>query len=215
MNEQGVFGMPWSGREYTGQMNVSFVQLVSFNTTISHYYGLYEIKFEGVSDYIWDAVLLRTPYMRIWLNKIKQLAYNQINPFRLKRVQVLELLVERHLENGGQAVSSWEIMEELYSIRWFGHPKGEAAHKRLQLFMSSLVATGEIVEDESPFCFRVKGKALDTLSSFELEERRYKEMLSLQKKMTFLTVVIALATILTVDQTPLIWSFFKGLMGQH
>ena len=40
-------------------------------------------------------------------------------------------------------------------------------------------------------------------------------MLSLQKKMTFLTVVIALATILTVDQTPLIWSFFKGLMGQH
>ena len=191
VDEIGVTGRLWTGKAYDKKKTVSFEDLNSFKISITHYYGLCTITFDGIFDYLIKNIL-RIPYIRIWVNGVEQFVYNQTKLFRFERMQILNLLIEDHIENDENEMTSWNIMTAIHSIKWSGHPKGEQAHKRLRLFLDSLVETGEIKETDM-FCYQVKGKAIDTLACFELEERRYKENLSLKWIMilfTFLMVII-------------------------
>ena len=202
VDDIGVIGRLWTGQEYDKKGTISFEDLNDFKIFITHYYGLCELRSDGIFDYL-ISKMLPILYIRIWINyildKLNQLAYNQTNPFILERMQVLEFLIENHIENDGKEINSWKIMKDLYSIQWHEHPKGEQVHKRLLLFLDSLVETGEIKEKkDAPYHYQVKGKAMATLACFELEERRYKESLSLKKTMNILTAFIVILTFFTV-----------------
>lgn len=193
VDEIGVTGRLWTGQKCDKKGAISFKNLNNFKISINHYYGLNQIKFDGIFDYIIGKIL-RRPYVWIWINsgikKLKQFVYNQTDPFRFEKMQILKFLVENHLENDERKMTSWNIMEGICSTKWFGHPKGEQAHKRLLLFLDSLAETCEIKKIN--LVYKVKGKAIDTLARFALEERRHQENISLKRIMVVLTLFIVI-----------------------
>lgn len=210
----GVRGSQWSeiDHRYNTQTDISFSEIKRYNLVICHFYGLAELKFDGIFDYIRQK-LFPSAYIKLWWSDVQQIVFNSRKLFRAKRIKILELMINRHIESGGNSISSWDIMNDLHSLRWYQHPQGTVEHDRLQLFLTSLVETGDIEKDEAlPFHFKVKGLALKTLSDFTAEEERHRQSLSLQQKMKFLSWILAisalltvLATAMTVTQESLLW----------
>ena len=67
------------------------------------------------------------------------------------------------------------------------HPSFDILHKKLDLYLESLVESGELkkVNDE----FVVTGNAISTIEKYEEEERRHTEAVKLQRKMFWLTII--------------------------
>ncbi len=82
-----------------------------------------------------------------------------------------------------------DILTHLYSMRWVAHPDSDSLETRIQLFVDSFVESGEISQIDS--CnYSVTGKAINTLSQYEEQERRHVENKKLQKRMLCLTLAI-------------------------
>lgn len=71
-------------------------------------------------------------------------------------------------------------MTKLYSIKWVLHPEGDQQQEKLELYLDSLVKSGdlELINDE----YVVTGNAIRTIKKFEEEERRHVENVKMQKK---------------------------------
>lgn len=83
-------------------------------------------------------------------------------------------------------------MVDLYSIKWVLHPYGDAQHKKVKFYLDSLVPSGEL--DEIDYKYSVAGDALRTIEEYEEEERKHTETVKMQRRMFWLTLVIALLT---------------------
>lgn len=200
ITESGLDGLKWSetDHQYKEKAHVSFCKLKEYKLIIIHYYGLATIKFDGLFDYLIKGKS-QWIYFKIWWNGVQQELYNRRKNFSLKRIDILQIIVEMHLEKNGNAVSSWEVMNKLHSTRWLNHPQSDTEHDRLRFFLDSLVETQDIEQDNTvPFYYKAKGKALKTLSDFSLDEERHEQSILLQKKMAFLTWIVAFSAFLTV-----------------
>jgi len=80
-------------------------------------------------------------------------------------------------------------MTKLYSINWILHPKGNEVETKLDLYLDSLVDTGEISKPNTEYV--VNGKAINTIEAYEQAERRHQDNVKSQKRMILLTFILA------------------------
>ncbi|EBF4864650.1 hypothetical protein A0Q32_17275 [Salmonella enterica] len=92
-------------------------------------------------------------------------------------------------------MSANELLTNMYTMLWYTHPKSSEYKKMLQLNLDSLVITGDLVKVGNNY--KVTGKAIDTITKYELEENRYDQQLVTQKITGWLTFAIVLLTLLT------------------
>ncbi|MCB2168872.1 MAG: hypothetical protein KQI78_14525 [Deltaproteobacteria bacterium] len=80
-------------------------------------------------------------------------------------------------------------MNKLYSMKWILHPRGEQEHNKLELYLKSLVDSGDLREINQEYV--VTGKAITTIQNYEEEERLHVENVKLQRKMFWVTLILA------------------------
>ena len=83
-------------------------------------------------------------------------------------------------------------MTGLYSIKWVLHPERESQHARLRFYLDSLVSTGELTSLNGDY--ELTGKALQTIETYEEQERKHTESVKAQRANAWLTAAIVFLT---------------------
>ena len=96
-------------------------------------------------------------------------------------------MMDDQLDRTNDGINSLDLMTKIYSMRLFLHPSWEVQHKKMVLYLESLVSSGELskINDE----YVVTGKTISTIEKYEEDERRHTEAVKLQKKMFWLAII--------------------------
>lgn len=165
---------------------------------IRHYYRWATIEYKGIVDYLVTG-LTRFVHLKYWAWYFREwLAKSVFNRRQLiarDRYELLKILVDRHVSMKEDEFESLQLMTDLYSFRWYGHPEGMAQYRAFELHLDSLVESGELKKSHKG-TYSVTGVAIKSLREDEYAERRHKDSLSVQRKMFWITVLLVLTSII-------------------
>lgn len=185
----------WDGSRYAIKREASLNEVNLSNLRITHYYGLSEVRYEGVFDYLVNRIT-GWPYLKIRvvqvLDRISQYFFNKKKLYTKQRMDLLKFLVARALD-GKTDNDPLDLMTGLYTMRWYLHPQGERQQQKVEFYLDSLVETGELKYVNHRYV--VTGKALKTIEEYEEQERRHTENVKMQWRMMWLTLAVALAAV--------------------
>lgn len=176
-------GLRWNGRAYSDSETLPLSELEAGRLNITHYYGLSEIIYESIFDVAWNY-FTKLVYIKIgiyrYFDSTYQYFFNKRKLITKKRMELLRLMMDDQLDRTHDGISSLDLMTKIYSMRMFLHPSWEMQHRKVNLFLESLVRSGELsrVNDE----YVVTGGAISTIEKYEEEERRHTEAVKVQKK---------------------------------
>ncbi|WP_186151553.1 hypothetical protein [Burkholderia gladioli] len=89
--------------------------------------------------------------------------------------------------------TDFSVMTRLYGSRWIHHPLKSQRRAYYGLLLDSLFAEGLLARDQHQYA--LAPKALAALSEFEDEERRHIDNKKIQRRVFWLTVITAVATV--------------------
>jgi len=195
--EKGLLtGLRWNGKRYAEEHSISIDDLNDGNLRITHYYGLSEVIYSSVYDLAWNY-LSKVVYLRIqlyrYISSAHQYFFNKKKLVTKKRMALIQFMMNDQLDRENNGIDIIDLMTKLYSIKWVLHPSANEQQNRLELYLDSLVESGELRKVNTKYV--VTGKAISTIEKYEEEERRHTEAVKLQKKMVALTILIAFVAI--------------------
>jgi len=189
----------WDGSCYQIERRSRFNDFRLSDFRITHYYGLDTIEFNGIIDYVLNRIS-RWPYIKIhvyrFFDGFSQYVFNKKKFYTKQRMELLKFLVGRALD-GQIEHNPIDLMTGLYSLRWFLHPQGIEQQRRVEFYLDSLVASGELKRDS--YNYVVTGLALRTIEAYEEQERKHTENVKMQWRMFWLTVAVAAATVVQAE----------------
>ncbi|MGD1452537.1 hypothetical protein [Vibrio harveyi] len=192
-----VKGLKWTDGSYSQEHEFTLDELCNEKIRITHYFGLTEIFFSNIYDYCFNHVS-RFVYLKVrarnYLESAHQYFFNKRKLVTKKRMELLKFMMNDQLDREYGSISVLDLMTKLYTINWVLHPSADEQQSKLQLYLDSLVESGDLTEYNN-IDYTVTGKALITLERYEEEERRHTEAVKLQKKMVYLTVLLAIVAI--------------------
>lgn len=182
----------WSGNTHAGEARHPFSEFHNRQYKIKHYYGPDTIYYEGLSDYA-RGYYLKIPYAIIHLRRALERAgtflYNRRRLVLKQRLDLLTFMIEQAAE-GKDSFSSLDLMTDMHSIRWVAHPNGESVRSRLELYLDSLVDTGELTKNGIDY--RITGHALKLVEERSEQERRHRQGIKIQWFIAGLTLAAVL-----------------------
>lgn len=134
-------------------------------------------------------------------DSIDQFFFNR-RDFTLKeRTKVLDFLVRKYVENPNETFGVFDLVESLHGRRWSYHPNSYGLRANAGLMLESLHKSGELelVENSLPHVlamYKLTGKALTTLETYEREAIRHEQMLSQSRHMVCLTFALIIVGII-------------------
>jgi hypothetical protein len=207
-------GLRWNGRSYADDASISMSDAESGTLRVTHYYGLATIPYESVYGLAWNYVT-RLVYLRIrvrrYIESTYQYVFNKKKVVTKNRMDLLQLMMDDQLDRTHDGIASLDLMIKLYSMRMLLHPSFDLQHKKLVLYLDSLVSSGELKEVNDQYI--VTGKALATIERLEEEERRHGEAVKVQRGLLCLTFILAIAGIVQagVVKLPTLIDVGRGL----
>lgn len=199
--DDNLEGLAFNGKKFEAPLSLSLNELLGYEVKITHYYGLDEVRYDGVWDYYIEHSI-RLPYIRLGIKRFfgwVSLTIFKHKPLtRMKRILLLRHLIDRHIDTdeGDSSFSIWDLMQELYSFKWLNHPRGDKEQRLIELYLHSFVETGDLTKKGTVFA--INAKALDTLGRYEDEERRHEASNRIQRRIAILTFVLAFSAIATL-----------------
>ena len=185
----------WDGSSYTTPVEHPLATFQLRDFRITHYYGLYEVRYDGLVDFLIGCVTA-WPYVKIHIVptfvQLDQYLFNKKKLVSKARNDLLKLLVDEALE-GRTEHESLDLMTALYSIKWYSHPAGGAVHDRLEFYLDSLVETGELKKVNHRYV--VTGHALRAIEEYEEQERKHTENVKMQWRTFWLALAVAALTV--------------------
>jgi hypothetical protein len=189
-------GLKWNGNSYADSATIPISELDSGAINITHYYGQSEIVYDSIYDVAWSYVT-RLAYLKIHiyrhLDSSYQYFFNKRKLVTKRRMELLRLMMDDQLDRTHDGITSLDLMTKIYSMRMFLHPSLEVQHRKTDLYLDSLVSSGELrkINDE----YVVTGIAISTIEKYEEDERRHTEAVKLQKKIFWLTIITVIFAI--------------------
>lgn len=191
----------WNGKTHAGESPYPISQFKDEQFKIKHYYGPSTIFYDSLSDYA-RGYYLKFPYAVIHIRRTLEHAgslwYNRRTLVRVQRLELLTFMIEQAAE-GKNSFNSLDLMTDMRTTRWITHPNGESVHSRLELYLKSLVDTGELKKANGEFW--ITGYALSLVEERSEQERKHKQSIKIQWLIALLAFVTA---VLTVVQAGLI-----------
>ena len=184
-------GLRWDGSSYSDEHFVPLEDIGSHELRITHYYGLATITYDSIFDFAFHHVT-RLEYLKIrvvrYLEATHQYFFNKRKLVTKKRMVLLEFMMNDQLDREHNGIGIIDLLTKLYSINWVLHPSADEQQQKLELYLESLVESGELRNINHEYV--VTGKAIGTLERYEEEERRHSEAVKLQRKMVSLTILL-------------------------
>ncbi len=197
-----IRGLKYDGNSYSEDTSISISDLKDGTLRITHYYGLSEITYDSIFDvafqYVTKFIYIKIRIYR-YIDKTFQYFFNKRKLVSKRRMDLLRFMMDDQLDRTHKGIGSLDLLSKLFSMRLFLHPSFDVQHEKLELYLDSLVASGEIEKVNNEYV--VTGKAISTLEKYEEEERRHTEAVKLQRKMFWLAII---ALIFAVVQTGVI-----------
>lgn len=185
----------WDGSSYSIECSFPLANFRPNDFTVTHYYGLSQIRFTGILDYAVNRTFCY-PYAKIWavrfLSRLDQYIFNKKKLISKERKGLLKVLVNEALD-GRTEHETLDLMTALYSIKWFAHPHGEDAQQQLEFYLESLVETGELRKVN--YKYVVSGYALRAIEEYEEQERKHTENVKIQRRTFWVAVAVAALTV--------------------
>lgn len=185
----------WNGDTHAGETRYPISQFKDNQFKIKHYYGPSTVYYDSLSDYA-RGYYLQIPYVFIHLRRSLERAgtffYNRRRIVLGQRLELLTFMIEQAAE-GKNCFDSLDLMTDMHTIRWITHPNGESVQKRLELYLDSLVDTGELKKVNGDYC--LTGHALSLVEERSEQERKHKQSIKIQWLIAILAFVTALLTI--------------------
>jgi len=185
----------WNGDTHVGESRHPISQFQDQQFQIKHYFGPSTIYYDGLSDYA-RGYYLRTPYalirVRRSLERAGTLLYNRRRIVLGQRLELLTFMIEQAAE-GKSSFNSLDLMTDMHTVRWITHPNGESVRNRLDLYLNSLVDTGELKKANGDYW--LTGHALSLVEERAEQERKHKQGIKIQWLIAILAFVTALLTI--------------------
>ena len=189
-------GLKWNGSSYADSATISISEINSGSLNITHYYGLSEVTYDSIYDVAWNYVT-RLIYIKIhihrYIDTTFQYFFNKKKLVTKKRMELLRFMMDDQLNRTHDGIGSLDLMTKIYSTRLFLHPSRDMQFKKSDLYLDSLVSSGELEKINDKYV--VTGKAISTIEKYEEEERRHTEAVKLQRKMFWLTLIAVLFAI--------------------
>lgn len=191
----------WNGITHAGESRHSINEFRGRQYTIKHYYGPDTIYYDGLNDYAL-GYYFKIPYafiqLRRSLEKAGTFLYNRRRLVLKQRLDLLTFMIEQAAE-GKNTFSSLDLMTDMHSIRWVTHPHGESVRGRLDLYLESLMDTGELTKMGNGYC--LTGCAFKLVEERSEQERRHRQGIKIQ---WFIAVLTLAAFVLALVQAGLI-----------
>jgi hypothetical protein len=197
----------WDGTTHAGETRYPLSQFSDHQYQIKHYYGPSTVYFNSLSDYA-RGYYLRLPYALIQIRRGLEHAgtflYNRRRIVLGQRLDLLTFMIEQAAE-GKTSFSSLDLMTDMHTIRWITHPSGESARSRLELYLDSLVDTGELAKTSRDY--RLTGYALRLVEERSEQERKHRQGIRIQwliAALTLATVILAIFQAGLIELNPLL-----------
>jgi hypothetical protein len=195
VNKFGYEGDHWAVDRFAYKASVPFHLGDGLNLIIEHYHGLVTHSYNGILDFVLHEFTwfykVKTAYV-LWKKALPQFFFDRKNLQLPNRMKILENIIEKQASEPKQPFSSHAMMTYLYSTRWSLHPKKENLRKKLELYLESFVASGEIEKVKNKDEYVITGKAIATLEKYQIETKRAKDAKKAQFWMLVLTLLLAI-----------------------
>ncbi len=188
----------WDGKSFSTEEETRLQNLLNGEVEIIHYVGLYKMPYRTAWDFVWRQY---TGVDRIrvgvyWGWRVStQFLFNRRNLRSEKLLRILRLLVLRRLSGDVEGVTTYDVMTELYSTRWWDHPASKARKAGIEFQLEALVSSGDLEKLKNGISYKAAPKALRTLEEIDEQERRHTEASRLQIWLVILTLIMALAAV--------------------
>lgn len=190
--KQTLTGLKWDGNLYANEHSLGLSELENGKLKVIHFYGLQEVTYYSIYDIVWNYIT-KYVYLKIYLyqhiNSAHQYFFNKRKLVTKKRMKLIQFMMDDQLDRTHEGITSLDLMTKLYSINWVLHPSRDEQEKKLELYLDSLVTSEDLRKVNHEYV--VTGKAISTIEKYEEEERRHVEAVKLQRKMVYLTIILA------------------------
>ncbi|CAN0606502.1 unnamed protein product, partial [Ectocarpus sp. 12 AP-2014] len=159
---------------------IKFSDLNDWELRTYRFYGGGRDEYNGVREFWWSEITLKALRGAL-LGSISQSVFNTMFRFRSDRMEVLRKIVELDIEDAKKGTSiihiskpksTIQLQSEFFGNRIYGHPAYSEISARFRLVIESLAASGDLNSGKAHE-YSLSGKALATLSEYELDERRH------------------------------------------
>lgn len=193
-------GLAWDGHSYANEQRLDLPQIEDFEFRVTHYYGLSEVRYTSIYDVAWNYST-RFVYIKIQIHRaissIDQYFFNKKKLVTKRRMELIQFMLDDQMNRSHDGIGIIDLMTKLYSIKWVLHPSADDQQKKLEIYLDSLVESGELRKVNYEYV--VTGKAISTLERYEEEERRHIEAVKLQRRMVILTLILVVVGLLQAD----------------
>ncbi|UVO54542.1 hypothetical protein [Sphingomonas sp. SUN039] len=175
---------------------ISLSELSAMPVRIHQYMGELEIVYSSPVEFIWHY-WFRIPQCKLLIERTLSLIYSRKLLLRSDQIDVLQTFIDQFTgQEGGKTVM--ELMEDTYGLRWAMHPRGMAMYRYNKLLLDSLRDSGELTSENGRYI--ATPKAVSKVIQYELEDRRHRDSVAEQKRMAWLTIVLAIIGAVQVYQ---------------
>lgn len=202
IDEERIYGLVWDGNRFAEPTDFAISDIDSWSIDIDRYYGNNILRHHGPLGYILSE-FFRQPQFLYLISKLRQKLFNYQTRFRHDRIDLLSKIIELHLskaekENGllftARSLSVIGLITEVYGSRVYAHPHFKRESARFRLLIDSLAETGDL-EKTNSHEFKLNAKAIASISSYEMEERRHRDSIRQNWILVIFTIVMATAAV--------------------
>jgi len=187
--------LEFDGNRYSIESTKEFSELLPYKFEFTHYHGLCTTTYFGWLDLAIGRIF-RLPYIKaklyVWYHNFAQGLYNRRKLVTKQRIDLLKIILDAQV-NGHDKLSSLSVMSLIHTDRWYGHPNQEDEHHRIEFYLEKLVETNDLVRNGIDY--QISGQGVAAIEIYEEQERQHSENISSQRRMFWLTIVIALLTL--------------------
>lgn len=186
--------LKYNGNKYQDDITINIEDIDNLEPEIIHYYGLYQITYFGIYDYLLERY---TYYLRLKINSIKfldfisQYLFNRRSLETKQRIDFIRLLAKRFV-GVNDGFSYVDVMIAMHSNRSFLHPQYHDETKRVQSYLDGFVDTGELKLIN--YQYHLTGFAYQAIDTYEEQDRKHKAAIRAQYLIIALTVILAILT---------------------
>ncbi len=130
--------------------------------------------------------------LSIMRDKMAQFLFNRRDLALKEKINVLDVLVEKYIENSSVSFSEENLLDIIHSPRWSRHPDSAKQLAYARIILNSLIESGELQEDKdtlsAEYLYKLTGKALTTLETYNREKKRHDQI----RNLTFALVVVGI-----------------------
>lgn len=210
-NGAGYKALIWRGEQDVIEktLTVEDIEVSKFELRIERYYQGYQFSFTDPKVFLLAETFQWHKLVKI-RDRVSQSIYNKRRLVREERIDLLRHLVERKIENPRDEINPLMLAVQRHSRKWLYHPDKDRHKAHLEIVLDSFLDSGDLVKKNINYV--VTGKALVTLSEYELSVQRHKDQINTAKvgnRLTWAIVIVGVAGILSQVW---MWAIEQGLM---